>query len=72
MPRATSHLETDVINSAEKSKPRSVAVSSIIAVAVCTTGAASFGREPREKLVHGARERQAAHRALWVVHDPHE
>ena len=66
MPRATSHLETDVVNSAEKSRPRSVAVSSIIAVAVCTTGAASFGREPQETLVHGAREWQAARRALVV------
>ena len=65
-------MKTDVINSAEKSKLRSVAVSAIIAVAVCTTGDASFGREPREKLVHGARERQAAREALWDIHDRHE
>jgi hypothetical protein len=28
--------------------------------------------EPREKLVHGAREQQDARGPLWVIHDPHE
>jgi hypothetical protein len=28
--------------------------------------------EPRENLSYGARERQKARKALWVIHDPHE
>jgi hypothetical protein len=55
--------------SAETSKPRSVAVSAINAVAACTTGAAKFAQRAREKLVaHENGKMRAGHCGSFMIH----
>jgi len=71
MPRAASHLETDVlILQRSLSRVQSLYRQSMPSQFAQLAPRGS-GREPREKLVHGARERQEARTARGVIHDPH-